>query len=108
MFNSIKWLHKEKNDENNTSLGEQSESVKEEINQSSKHNIESKVSSNSSRLINSSNNTDIFEIKNITYNNYTNDILDIKLQYPSNWYLTREDNRVNSSCMDRICNVFFL
>ncbi len=43
IVNSIKWLYKEKTDENIHSWDEQSDSVKEKINQSSKYNNESKV-----------------------------------------------------------------
>lgn len=57
MFNSIKWLFKEKNYEDTLSLGEQPDSINDKIYQSSNYDNESKVTPNSSQAISSINDT---------------------------------------------------
>lgn len=102
MFNSINWIGNETVKENPQSLNNQSISVKDPKDPL-KYDNTSKVISTKINGTNNQNNN----FNNITiYNNYTNDIVGIKLQYPSDWHLN-EDDKVKSSCIEKICNIFF-
>ena len=103
-------LEKEKIENNIQSSKKQSESFQEKLNQTNKDIDNIKLTLNSSQLVQKKTNNDTIqntEMKHAIYNNYTNNIIGIKLQYPSLWYLNKEDNKVNSSCMEKICNTFF-
>jgi hypothetical protein len=102
-------LEKEKIEEKIHSLDKQTQSAQDRMNQTYQDIDQTKVTLNSSHLMKSNignTNSKNTEIKNVTYNKYKNEIMGIKLQYPSDWYLTNEDNKVNSSCMENICNLF--
>jgi hypothetical protein len=103
-------LEKEKVEEKIRLLDKKAKNVQEKTNQTYEDNDQTKHMFNFSKSVKKGNNiTNIETIKNkgILYYNYTNNILGIELQYPSNWYLNKEDNKINSSCMEKVCDIAF-
>jgi hypothetical protein len=103
-------LEKEKVGEKIQLLDKKVKYVQEKTNQTYEDSDQTKPMFNFSKSVKKGNNTTNIETiknKDILYYNYTNNILGIELQYPSNWYLNKEDNKINSLCMEKVCDIVF-